>query len=382
MNSKERVKAALNLQVPDKIPYGEFAIDFDTVEKILGHETYLRAKAKSQIAFWEGRRDEVVQSWKEDTLELYKKLDCADIVNISAIASSLAPPKDYKPNPPKKIDDTTWEDAKGCIYKLSETTMDITLVHDPHLWDREYKLEDYEKEPNFTPPDPSVFEVVDYIIEKLGQDKYLLGPSGRGVEMTMLGGMERAMVEYKLNPEVVKAAAGYNLKVGTLEDDYYIRKGQDGCFWGQDFAYKSGPMISPEMFAEFVVPFTKERVASINKKFNLPVWKHACGNNWKLLDMFLEIGYACYQSIQPTADMDIKVVKEKYGSKICLWGGIPVEHMVSGTRGDIKKDVAYAVESAKAGGGYIFGTSHSIAVGTNYDNFMTMLDEFEKLRSY
>lgn len=382
MNSKERVKAALNFQIPDKIPYGEFAIDFDTVKKILGHETYLRAKAKSQIAFWEGRRDEVVQSWKEDTVELCRKLDCIDIVNISAAASSLAPPFDYIPNPPKKVDDNTWEDRNGCIYKLSETTMDITMVHDPHMWDIEYKPEAFEKELNLTPPDESVFEVIDYLIEKLGHDKYLLGPSGNPVEMTMLGGMERALTEFVLNPEGVKAAARYYLKKGNLEDEYFIRKGQDGCFWGQDFSYKSGPMISPEMFAEFVVPYTRERVDQINKNFNMPVWKHACGNNWKLLDMFIEIGYACYQSIQPTADMDIREVKRRYGNKICLWGGIPVEHMVSGTRDDIKKDVAYAVESAKEGGGYIFGTSHSIAVGTNYDNFMTMLDEFEKLRTY
>ena len=49
MNSKERVLATLDGKIPDRVPIGEFAIDFDTVEKIIGHETYLRAKAKSQI---------------------------------------------------------------------------------------------------------------------------------------------------------------------------------------------------------------------------------------------------------------------------------------------------------------------------------------------
>src|SRR5512135_2054999 len=98
MNSKERVKRILARQPVDRIPIGFFAIDFDTVEKLLGHETYLRAKAKSQIAFWEGRRDEVVQSWIEDTIALYRKLDFVDIINVSAMASSLVPPKDYVPD--------------------------------------------------------------------------------------------------------------------------------------------------------------------------------------------------------------------------------------------------------------------------------------------
>jgi uroporphyrinogen-III decarboxylase len=383
MNSKERVKKALDLEVPDKIPFGEFAIDFDTAEKILGHETYLRAKAKSQIAFWEGRRDEVVQSWKEDTVELYGKLDSIDIVNLASMASGIVPPKDYIPNPPKKIAENTWEDEEGRIFKLSETTADITMVHDPKMWDREYKLEDYAKEPDCNPPDSTtIFEVVDYVIERLGNQKFIIGPSGNPAEMVMLGEMERALTEYILNPDVVKAAADFYMKQGNFEDQFYVRTGQDAVLWGQDFAYKSGPMISPEMFSEFIVPYVKERVKNLETIYNMPVIKHACGNNWKLMDMFIEIGYKCYQSIQPTAYMDIREVKEVYGKKICLWGGIPVEHLVNGTVDEIKKDVVYAVESARIDGGYIFGSSHSIAVGTKYNNFMTMMEEFEKIRHY
>ena len=41
---------------------------------------------------------------------------------------------------------------------------------------------------------------------------------------------------------------------------------------------------------------------------------HNCGNNWKLMDIFIEAGFECYQSIQAkTGTMDIKVLKERYG---------------------------------------------------------------------
>ena len=73
----------------------------------------------------------------------------------------------------------------------------------------------------------------------------------------------------------------------------------------------------------------------------------------------------------------------KYGDKLCLWGGVPVEHLVGGTPSDIRADVRAAVETARSfrgGAGYIFGSTHSIAVGTKYDNFMAMVDEFEKVR--
>ena len=39
MTSKERIQAVLAHQMPDKVPWGEWAIDFDTVERIIGHHT-------------------------------------------------------------------------------------------------------------------------------------------------------------------------------------------------------------------------------------------------------------------------------------------------------------------------------------------------------
>jgi hypothetical protein len=122
MTSRERARAALERKTPDRIPFGEFAIDFDTVERILGHETYVRAKAKCRMAFWEGRRDEVVQSWKEDGVELFRKLDGIDIVNLNAISFGIAPARGDRFETPRKIDDATWEDREGRIYKFSELT--------------------------------------------------------------------------------------------------------------------------------------------------------------------------------------------------------------------------------------------------------------------
>ena len=80
MNSNQRVAKVFAGEVPDRVPIGEFAIDFDTVEKIIGRPTYLRAKAKSKIAFWENRHDEVAESYAKDHIELHEKLGF-DIIN-------------------------------------------------------------------------------------------------------------------------------------------------------------------------------------------------------------------------------------------------------------------------------------------------------------
>ena len=96
----------------------------------------------------------------------------------------------------------------------------------------------------------------------------------------------------------------------------------------------------------------------------------------------LFIGYDAYQSIQGTASMDIAEVKARYGDRITLWGGVALERLQSGTPEEVRADVRRAMECAKPGGRFILGSSHSIAVGTKYDNFMAMLDEYHKLADY
>ncbi len=406
MNSKERVRAALAHEQPDRIPAGEFAIDFDTAERILGHETYLRAKAKSQIAFWEGRRDEVVQSWKEDSVELYRKLGVYDIVNVNAMAFGTVPPKGYRPEAPAKIAEGTWRDREGRVYRLSEATMDISIVEDPGEWEREIGV------PGGMPasvsahgtvaesdlsaveaPDPSIFEVVDHVIRELGADRYILWAAGDESELPFFTGTnsplsERSLCEYALQPDLALAVAREQFRRACARDRAMIRPGQDAVMWAQDFAYKTGPMISPDMFRRYVTDFAKKRVRILAEEYGLPVFKHACGNNTELMDQFAEIGYACYQSIQPTAGMDLAGVRAAYGDRISQWGGLPVEHLVDGSMEEVRADVRAALAAGKTPGpdgrpgGYIFGSSHSVAVGTKHDNFMAMLDEFDRLRDY
>ncbi|MDD8014049.1 MAG: uroporphyrinogen decarboxylase family protein [Acidobacteriota bacterium] len=388
MNSKERVRAVLAGVIPDRVPFGEFAVDFDTVEKVIGHETYYRAKARSQIAFWEGRRDEVVQSWKEDGIAFFKKMDCFDIINIGAMASSLAPPRGFSPEKPARIDAETWRFKDGRVYKYSSVTADLTLVADPNVGRRPRRPAEFDREPEIRPPDPSEFEVVDAFIAAFGGSRYLAGPSGGEVGMHLLEGGEsgeafaHGLMQYILNPETVKAAIHHEVEKNNRLDRFYIRKGQDAVIWGQDFASSQGPFISPALFREFVLPGIKRRVGNIHSEFGLPVLKHACGNNRLLLDMFVEAGYDAYQSIQKSAGMDLAAVKRDYGRSLVCWGGLPVELLVSGTAGDVRKEVADAMESCKPGGRYIFGSTHSIAVGSRYDNVMAMIDEFEKRRDY
>jgi uroporphyrinogen-III decarboxylase len=379
MTSKERVNAALEGRIPDRVPYAEFAVDFDTVERLLGHETFLRAKARSQIAFWEGRRDQVAQSWLEDHIALYKKLPL-DIVTFP-MATWEMPPETEEP-PPRRIDPTTWEDREGRIYRLSEATQDITCVHDPVRDAKIFTAAEFENDDAPLRRDERSWKILDTVVQEFKRDKFICGPSGGSVGIVLLGGMERGLLELAANPDAVRAATKSLVRRQNEADAVLIHPDSDAVMWAEDLGYKTGPLIGPAMFRDFFLEANKERARNVKDKYGKKILKHCCGNINLLMDFFIEIGFDAYQSIQPTAGMDICRLKRDYGDRIALWGGVAVENLVGGAPDDVRADVRRAMACAKPGGRFILGASHSIAVGTRYDNYMALLDEHSKLCQY
>ncbi len=111
------------------------------------------------------------------------------------MASSVAPPRDYEPEKVRRVDQNTWEAQDGRVWKYSDITADLTVVSEP---DRAWTVDDFRLDAEPDPPDPSIFEVVDAVIEALGADRYILGPCGGEAGMVMLGGMERGLMLYAL----------------------------------------------------------------------------------------------------------------------------------------------------------------------------------------
>jgi uroporphyrinogen-III decarboxylase len=362
----------------DKVPLGFYVVDYEIIEHIIGHETYVRNKVKSQIALWEGRRDEVVDSFKRDTVEFYRKVDPCDLICFKE--APIVPPKGWRlEDPPRQIDEKTWLDSQGRVYKVSLVSNEFVIVEDPTVWQTEYSVEQFQKEIRDAPPDPSIFEAVDYVVEELGQDRYIAGSSGGLRAMVRLGNMERGLLEYALHPEVVKAAIDYHCRWGNIKDKYHIRPGQDGVLLEEDTSGTSGPLISPKMYREFCYPALHSRVQNI-KSFSQQVLMHNCGNNRLLMGMFAEAGIECYQSLQTNADMDVASLQEEWGHTMAFWGGVATETLIEGTADDVRRNVRETMAKADPDRGFILGPSHSIAKGTTYDNFMALLDEFDRLR--
>jgi hypothetical protein len=377
MNSKQRVNSVLKGRSPDRTPIGFFAIDSDIAEKVLGRPTYWRAKARCQIAFWQGRRDEVVQSWIADAKELYEKLDIIDILPFWNHMAGPCPPKGCTPEPPRQIEHDTWEGAGGQIYKFSPSTNDITLIRDPAALSKKYTIEDVLREYNAFEPDESIFEAFDSLGSHFSDSKFILGPYHSAPGWLLLGGMERGFMEIAVSPDMVVDYYRILMEKSLELDRLFVRKFQDGVLLGTDFASNKGAMISPSCYMKMFAGPYRNKIANL-KKLGQFVIQHACGNNSALLDAFKYLDIDCYQSIQKSAGMDIFALFDMPQYDFSLWGGVQVETLINGEPADVRREVAEFMNRFNGQTGVILGTSHSIAVGTKYDNFMALLDEYCK----
>ena len=119
-----------------------------------------------------------------------------------------------------------------------------------------------------------------------------------------------------------------------------------------------------------MLPWQKLHAQAAHKA-GLKILKHCCGNCWPVVDDLADT-YDAWEGIQASGGMDIKKLKERIGARMTLWGGIWHEHIILGSIEDIRNDARYAFAHAGPGGGYIMGSTHSLAVDAKRENILEM----------
>jgi hypothetical protein len=68
--------------------------------------------------------------------------------------------------------------------------------------------------------------------------------------------------------------------------------------------------------------------------------------------------------------MDLRLLKERYGERLCFFGGVNCETLVEGTPDLARAEVRYAIQHAAPGGGLVIATGNVLQPGTNLDNYL------------
>ena len=101
-----------------------------------------------------------------------------------------------------------------------------------------------------------------------------------------------------------------------------------------------------------------------------------------ILDRMAECRPHAFHSLDPMAGVDIKAVKEQYGTRVCLCGNVHCAALQTGTEQEVRDSAEYCLRYGKPGGGYIFCTSNIPFRGMPVDRYRMILDIWKQHRDY
>ena len=369
MNHRERFFKALELEEPDLVPITDLALDPPIVDAVLGR------KFSGTVLTMAGGSD----SWENSLnyrLALVDACEKLDFDATPALSDYSLTTREYRP---RYLDGKRYIDHWGRIMQTSveaKTTYFVGgTVNSP---------EDLE---SYKPPDPfhpDVVEMVDKIMRRVkGRDIAVIAQCHSGWHMAfqVRGGIDKISIDLYRNPHFARRLIEKIAKACRGFAKLMAEAGVDAIFVTDDYADNRGPMINPKLFREYELPNLKE-IVRIGERYGIPVLKHSDGNLYPILDDIIETGISALHPIEPGV-MDLKTVKEKYGSKICLIGNVDCKYVLPfGDEGHVRRDVRRCIDSAAQGGGFILASSNSLHANVKVENIYVMVEEARRYGKY
>lgn len=163
-----------------------------------------------------------------------------------------------------------------------------------------------------------------------------------------------------------------NLIITTLEPILKVVRLDFAGGW-EDIAFNNGPLISPKMFRELLVPRYK-RIADLLHRHGVHViWTDCDGNITQLVPLWLEAGYNCLFPIEVRAGTDPVALRQKYGRDLLLLGGFDKMALYKGPEAILAelKRLTPTLEE----GGFIPHVDHRTPGGVTLENYRYYLRE-------
>ncbi|MHA1300069.1 MAG: uroporphyrinogen decarboxylase family protein [Candidatus Helarchaeota archaeon] len=158
--------------------------------------------------------------------------------------------------------------------------------------------------------------------------------------------------------------------------DVYAEAGIEAVCLLEDCATSHGPMIPPDMYRKIYTPRIKKFVDYAHNK-RLRVMFHTDGRMkmprkekpWDFMDAIVESGIDGFHGCQADVN-NLYELKERYGEKICLIGGISCVEVAQYAKSpkEVYTAVAETFKALKPGGNYIAANDNGLHWGVNIYN--------------
>jgi uroporphyrinogen-III decarboxylase len=387
MNCRERVLTALNLDEPDRVPCHTILIDANNVDKILGKPQINDFDTLDQV-----KRDHP-DNWAEEISKLVESVEtsifsrCVEAaieIGLDCMQVGIVP-VEFIDDPNDERD--LMKDIFGRVWEARNNEGNFNPYY---LYGTMNSLEKWKetKEILEGPMTEKYTKMVKKFyrrINKKHKDNIFVAVTNdlAGVFESASQGMSMTYYSKMLhkNPKFIKEVHEVIAEFTAACYKSYIEAGAELFIESGDLAYHSGPMMSPKKFYEVLLPAYRIITEAVHEQ-GQKIVLHTDGQVTPLLDFVVDCGFDGLQSLEPTAGVDLALVKKKVGHKLCLMGNIDVAHvLVYGTKEEVYDAVKYAIKTAGPGGGFIVSAAN-MHPAVKVQNLKWMVEATHKFGEY
>jgi len=341
MNSRERVLAALSRETPDRVPRCEFAVDRPLAEQLLPVSD-LRRDVAADLA---SRLEQNQYSLGE----------------MNRIASLL------------QLDNTYYV-LRAPIYAERGVGADGRAFYGAGQIQSE---DDFDLIRLPDPKNPELYAEAEVFAQGSGE-RTACFVTRAGIFPAMLSlGIENFGLKLYDEPQLVERVLDVYFDWSLEVAERACRLGFDVYVTTDDMAHKSGPLFSPRVFRELVLP----RYRKLRERVTIPWVIHTDGNILPFVDYFVELDVAGLHPIEKGA-MDIVAMKQRYADHLCLLGNVDLNILGLGTPADVEDEVRELIRTVGPGGGYICTSGNSLASYLKPENVLALSHAVQKYGAY
>jgi len=148
-------------------------------------------------------------------------------------------------------------------------------------------------------------------------------------------------------------------------------------YW-EDMAYKSGSMISPNTFREFMMPHYKKLNKLLRDNGIDIILVDSDGDTRELIPLWIESGLSGHYPLEVTASMDAVELRKEYGETFVLIGNIDKRTLSTDKRA-IKEELEKKIPFLLSKGGYFPALDHFVPPEVSFENYKYYLQLLKQI---